>query len=278
MMTVLNIEQVQNKSILDTIRSVFRPYSIETELKENDDASVLSITYRQKRGEIKFNKIYEHCIGRRKTILCDKKINLFNTHFRRFNSLTLKKRLMENYICSILDSADFPPSELSISYYDPKAESPSLAEKLLKYTSRLTVVSDMPRFYENEAERLAKKCGASVIVSNSPDKLIPCNILIAPTVIKESLPTVSSSLIFTIHRPPVPISGNVITDYQAELPEKYASLKSDFIDDIYFMSGLYSLCSAYELGEIIPTGCGNQFDEFTNENIIHQIKINIINK
>ncbi len=273
MMTLLNIEQVKNKNILDAFLSLFRPYSIETELKENDDASVLSITYLQRRGTVRFNKIYEHCIGRRKTILCDEKLNLFNTHFKRFNSLTFKKRLLENYICSILDSADFPPSELEISYYDPKAESPSFAEKLLKYTSRLTVVSNMPRFYENEAERLAEKYGASMLVSNSVEKLVPCSILIAPTIIKESLPTVSSSLIFTLKRPPIPVSGNIITDYTAALPEKYAALKPDFVDDIYFMSGLYSLCSAYELGEIIPTGCGNQFDEFTNESMIRQIKI-----
>ena len=278
MLTVLNIEDKKPKNLVQAIKAIFRPYIINAEIRNAGGISVADISYIRKRGDIRFNKIYEYCIGSSKTILCDKNISLKGTPFRRFEGFELNKKLLENFICDILENSETDPAQLSISYYDPDADSPAFAERLLKYSSKLTVVSNMPRFYENESDRLLNEYGVSMIVSNSLDRLYPCDILIAPCKIKRPLPSVPSTPVFTVHRPLVAVPGNIITGYDIEIPEKYKPLKPDSTDKDYFLSGLYSLCAAHDIGALIPHSCKSDCRTFTKSDIIRLIGASVSRK
>lgn len=272
MMTVLNIIKDENKGLVKKILSCIKPYKIDTEMKQYGDFSIYTIHYYQRKGKIRTDKIYDVMRGKNKVILCDKNINLFNTPFRRFTSNALKRKLMQNYLFDVLKKANIDPSVLRISYYDPDAEFPSLARALLDYTSNLTVVTDMPKFYENEAERIFASCGASVTVSNHIDHLYPCDILISPAVIRKPISAAASTLIFTVQRPTVTVTGNVICDYKINLSNEYQSIIPDYIDEDYFLSGLYVICKQNNLGKYIPYACGNQFELYSPEIIIRQIR------
>lgn len=272
MMTVLSIVKNEEMSRREKILSLIRPYKIRTEVRKSGKISVYHIEYRRRRGKIRFDKIYDSMIGKSKLILCDKNINLFNTPFRRFFSLSLNRQLMRNFIIDFLKQTEISPDNLKISYYDPQAEYPSLVEELIAYTNDLTVVTEMPKFYENESDRITEKSGASVMVSNNVSRLYPCDILICPTMIRKPISAAASTLIFTVCRPAVTVSGNIIYKYIADWPDYLKELMPDGIDEDYFMSGLYIIAKEKDLGKYIPFSCGDQFETYTKETIIRRLK------
>lgn len=272
MITVLKITNDKNSGISGKIRSVFKPYQLKTELRKCDNIEINYINYILRRGNVKYDKLYNCCIGKRKTILCDKEISLEGSRLKRFSGIIFKKIMLDNFVCDILKQADIDPAKIKISYYDPNAENPALAERLLAYCNNLTVVSDMPRFYENESERIAKDTGALFTVSNDISALCPCDILIAPTIIKKALPTVSSNIIFTIYPPSAPVCGNIITDYYCEFPQKYKTLIDNTLDEMYFLAGLYSLCGIESLSSLVPHSCGGSGIIYSPEDIIRIIE------
>ncbi len=272
MLTVLKITNEKDSGFGKKLLSVFKPYQLKTELRRCGDIEINYINYILRRGTIKYDKLYNCCIGKRKTILCDREISLEGSRLKRFTGIIFKKIMLDNFVCDILKKADIDPKKINISYYDPNAENPALAERLLSFCTNLTVVSDMPKFYENESERIAGDSGALFTVSNDISAVSPCDILIAPTIIKKALPTVSSNIIFTIYPPSAYVPGNIITDYYCEFPEKYNSLADDTIDEMYLLAGLYSLCGINSLSELVPHSCGGSGIKYSAEDIIRIIE------
>lgn len=274
MIVILDVQKNTDHSFKENLKSLFRPYKIHADIITKNELAVLHILYIQNRGRIRFNKIYEYTVGAPKTILCSDELSLKDTPFIRFESDEFNICMMKNFIVNMLQTADIPPSQLKISFFDPNAEYPLFAEKLLDYTSELTVVSNMPKFYENESERHMNERGISMIVSNSVSKLSPCDILISPSKINVNIPTTSSSLIFTGHKPLVNVKGTVITKYIPEFPAEYYEIKPDRTDGFYFLSALYTMCGEIELEKLIPVMCesGNAF--FYKEQIVKRIKHN----
>ena len=210
--------------------------------------------------------------GKNKLILCSRNVNLFNTPFRRFTSFALMRQMMRNYILDILKEADISPEKLRIAYYDPKAEYPLFVEDLITYTSRLTVVSNMPRFYENEADRIIEASGASVYVSSSVESLYKSDIIICPSMITDNIISAASALVFTVCRPTSAVNGNVIYKYNTNWPENLIKLVPSGIDRDYFMSALYVIEKQKKLGECIPKSCGDEFETYSKDLIIRMIR------
>ena len=201
MLTVLNIEKNSSKNFMQKIKSLFRPYEISAAVKKQNKISVLYIKYRLNRGKINYKKIYDYAIGAPKTVLCSGELELENTPFRRFESIEYACVMMQNAVCDILKRADVSPDSLKIAYYDPMADHPLFAEKLSEFTSQLMVITNMPGFYEKESERLSDSIGVSFIVSDSPERLSDCDILISPERIETKLPLSEKTIVFTRARP-----------------------------------------------------------------------------
>lgn len=272
MLTLLSITDMPAGKLSEKIKALFKPYHIETKINKSGDISIMDMKYYRLRGKIRYDKIYELCIGKRKTLLCSRDTDLDGTFFHRFDDKEFRMILMGNYICEALTKADIAPSDLRISYYDPHAQYPSLLGRLTHFADMITVVSDMPRFYENEAERLSDENGAVINVSNDPENLNPCNILIAPEIIEKSLPITQVTPIFTIAQPAAPCRGTVITDYHASLPQEYSTLRNSSFLDEYIMAAIYSLCGKKKLGSTIPYSCSNSTDIFFLEGTVRLIR------
>ncbi len=274
MLIALEIQKMYNKTFKEKIKALFRHYTIEKNIKSCGDISVMNICYKQYHGDINFKKIYRCTVGESKTILCSDDISLKNTPFQRFNRNEFNLKMMENFVCDVLEQCTEQYDNLKISFFDPDAEFPLFAEKLLRYTSSLNVVSNMPRFYENESERVMNRTGASYIVSNSIERLAPCDILICPPKIKVHLPTTADTIIFTSYKPLVSTKGIVISRYYPEFPEKYLSIKPECTDGLYFLSALYTLCGKSGLGKLDTVKCGNEYFDFLKDDMIYYIMSN----
>lgn len=272
MITALHIISEPENTFWGEIKSFFVPYRIDTDILRYEKISLFNVTYHRYRGAVRFDKIYEKCIGFNKVVLCDKNVNLFNTPFRRFESFSLQRCLMRNYLVSILSQADIYPKNLKIAYFDPEAEYPSMLCDLLNYSSDITVVTDMPAFYENEAERITADTGAMIRVSAEISDVCSGDIIIAPDVIRKKLPTAESSVIFTVDRPAVSVSGNLICRYTADYPVELVSICPENTELWYFMSAMYSVFRQKQLGDIVPSSCGDTYRVFSDDLIIRNIK------
>ncbi len=269
MLVCLDIEKIYSKKPIEKIISFFKRSEVNKTIIKENGVCVLSVDYKQYYGKINFEKIYDLTIGNPKTILCSKDISLKNTPFTRFDNKDYNRKMMENFICNILKNTN--TENLSVSFYDPEGDYASLAEMIIDYIPRLRIVSNIPRFYENESDRITEKNGASYIVDNSIQTIAPCDILIAPSSVNIPVPTGSDTLIFTPTRPPVPVRGIVIYDYYPEIPLWCKRIKPDYIEDNYFLSGLYSLCDRYELSHLHPIKCGNDNITLNAENILQYV-------
>ena len=270
MLTVLEIKKEEPKSLADRVMSVVKPYSIETEIKKTKNIEVANVKYTFRRGEIRFDKILNHCMGKSKTVLCSESVSLKNTPFRRFCGLEYKKIMMQNFLTDVLSKLYNESYDMNIVYFDSTAENPLFVQQLLKFTSNLTVISDMPRFYENEMERVADDCGASVTVSNDIDAAGNFDILISPTVIDREIAAPSGSIVFTVSVPKAPVSGICITDYHVHFPAEYQSILPEEIDEDIFLAALYSLCGITSLADEIPFSCSNSYSIFTEQAMIRK--------
>lgn len=270
MLTVLNIRKEEPHCLADHLKALIKPWSLKTEVRTAENIEMEIIDYIQRRGEIRFDKIREHCIGKRKTILCSESVSLENTPFNRFSGLCFKKCMMQNFLIHVLSKAE-NNTGLNMVYYDPAAENPLLVPQLLHFTSRLTIISNMPRFYENETERIADHCGATITVSNDIGAAGRFDLLAAPSVIDSAIAAPSGSIVFTIAPPRAPVSGICIFDYHIPFPKKYRSILPEDIDEDLFLAALCSLGGVHDLVEQIPCSCGNEDSIFTEQAMIRKI-------
>ena len=216
-------------------------------------------------------KLYKYCIGSTKQILCDKQVSLKASKLERFHSNALTEKLMENFLLGMLDKNSPLTDGIKIGFYDPEAEFPSFAEKLLSYCSNLIVVSFMPKFYEIEANRILQHSGAVMTATNSLEQLSNCDMIIAPEKIKRPLPSHQNTVIFTVCEPSVHMPGIIITGYDVDIPEEYAPLKPDSVDTDYFLSGLYSLCTVTSLAGLQPYSCHTETVSFSADDTFRLI-------
>lgn len=272
MLIVLDVEKAVHKNIAGRLRSLIHPYEITTRVKKQNRVTVLYIRYSSHRGAVRFKKIYEYMIGAPKTILCSSELSLEGTPFTRFESNELKKHLMMNLVTSIIRRLGHTAEQLKLGFYDPMAENSQLASRLLTDIPELTVVSDMPRFYERESERLTEEMGASFLVSNSPERLSGCDIVICPEKTEQRLPVSDNTLIFTTCKPRVSMKGTVIYEYLPEYPYRYERIKPSDIDEVYFLSALYSLCGVKELSELVPLKCGDGSTLYSTDRLVQRLK------
>lgn len=270
MITVLNTTENFPKTFQEKISAAFHPYSISTNFCSEERVNIFTVNYIQRKGNIRYDKIYQNCIGKPKTILCSKELILDNTPFKRFDDTEYQTLIMKNLIIELLKHNI--KRDMKIIFYDPYAQYPSFLSEFLSYTSTLTVVSEMPKFYENEAARIMNETGASIIVKNDISMISPCDILIAPCTIEKDFPSCASEIIFTAAKPLVNCKGTVFYDYKVSLPEKMNYTIPDCIDETYFTAALYSLCKINELSHLSPYGCVCESKLISKEEIFQLIK------
>ena len=136
----------------------------------------------------------------------------------------------------------------------------------------MTVVTDSPRVYREEADRLLEEKGAVLRISTDRGAIGDADMIIAPERLDGVLGCSDEAVIFSSEKPIHPQPSPVIYDYTFDLPEKFCSLCPDYLEPMYFASALYALAGVHELGASVFTRCCDGRVLHTRMSLIKQLK------
>ncbi len=233
---------------------LFRRNRVRVEYLYCDSVALKSVTYERFRGRVNWTSIDRFIGGSRSKILCREDTLLAAERgYRRFSSDELRRRLCENaalYLLGALRAFD-----VSVALIDRVGDRIGLCSYLVDYSDKVTVVTEKPQIYLEEADRLMAEKGAVINVRKSVNSLKSADLLISPERISRDLQCAPDAVILSAAEPTVAQNAPVIYDYFFDLPEKYSRIKPVYLDEMYFASALYSLAGAHELGSSVFRRC-----------------------
>ncbi len=272
MIAVLSVVKHPPATRWARFKARFHPYEITAGLRKHRKTSVLQVKYEIYRGGLQWQKLLPYLAGCRKQLLCDPDIDLSGTSFTRFENTAYTLRLMQNFVVTMLEQAAVSPHDLKIAYYDPMAVYPEMVTALASYTSCLTIVTDMPRFYENQSDRLMSLYGIPLSISNCVEALAGSDLILSTEVIDAPWPLTAQSIVFTVKPPLVSLKGTILSDYRVDLPYPYQRLKPPKVNNVYFLSALYSLCGVKDIEKLVPYQCSDRQSLFTSDRLSQRLR------
>ena len=246
MITFLTVEKAMRK---------FPPFGnrISADVKTSGGLSVKHIKCLCRGKKVPWNRIGNMSGNEADRLLISEDVELPRDGVvRRFASDELKSRLCLNMATELLKLLAESGTQVKVAVYDPEARIVDGVGVLLRFTDKLTVVTKMTDIYSAEAQRLMEECGAVLNVSRRMKALTEAKLIVAPLMLKSLLPSTADGLILTSCRPAVSQRSAVYYKYYFDLGEQLKSLIPQGFDAQYFASALYTLCSRFELGSIIP--------------------------
>lgn len=260
MVTALTIKKQAPLSFSQRIKSLFAPYEIEGRhyTDKATGLNLIHITYTQKFGSVRFDRIKRFAKISFIDTVCDKNLRLpQKLGFTRFFDNKLMNRYAVSFALLTLEQAKINPHKIRLCLYDPYGLYVSYVQQLLQYSSVLKIYTKQDELYLSESSKAYAYCGVSPIICDSIQALAPCDILIAPYKIKQPVPTDKRTVIFTSGQPSSPVNGIIFDSYIAKLPSALKKIKPAELDDTYFMSALYSAGGLDWLGSTAPDQCIN---------------------
>jgi len=236
--------------------NLFKRDKTHLELVEYNNIKLVHITYYKYRDKIKWEKIRELTGNESKCVLCNKDV-VFpkNSGLKRYTTNLLKERIVENTAIEVIKRCKTPTENIEVGLYDPEGTKSHIIKGILKYTGRLTVVTNVTEDYYNIYKQIISDTGAVIMFRKSVKALKNCNIIIAPQKITETLPVSSDAVVFTSEKPAVCQGGMVYNSYIIALSESYKEIKPHSLSDEYFAQALYDKGRQHRLGSVLPILC-----------------------
>lgn len=251
--------------------SLFRRNRIRVEHLYCDAVALKSITYECWRGRVNWTAVDRFIHAKRAMILCREGTELpADRGYRRFDSDELRIRICENAAMYLMNNIADPC--VRVALIDDGGDHTGLCGCLADETDRLCIVTQKPRLYLDEAERLLEEKGAVMRVTKSLAPLHKADLIIAPALITRDLHCADDAVILSAFEPTVAQNAPVICGYSIDLPEKFRSIKPDYLDDLYFASAMYTLAGAHELGSSIFRRCGDGSTIHTRMSLLERLK------
>lgn len=247
MLTFLIVDKVSGAGIFSLKRK------IRTEIKSSGGIDVRYIKCSLKGRKINWDKIRKLCSDDADRLLCSKELNIpEGKGIRRFCCNELKIRLSLNMAIEALSRCKGSAESIRVAVYDPDAVVADGVGAMLKYTDSLTVVTRMTGIYRAEAERIMDESGAVLNVSKSIRSLSTAQLVVAPLKLSTVLPLDKTSVVLTCEEPACAQRCIVLSSYYFQLDNELALLLPKGFESEYFASALYTLCSRFELGSLVP--------------------------
>ena len=251
MLTAIDIEEYFRPGIAGALARL-RPNRIRVAHHYCDSAAVRSVVYERRRKRTSWASLDRFVGGDRGCVLCRSELVL-PSGYRRFESPELSRRLCENAAVYLLQQLG--GEDVSVALVDSSGDSLGLCSYLIDYTDDLRVVTDDPGIYLDEADRLIEEYGASIRICAGAADLRGSDLVIAPDGLGRSATVADDAVILCAGSSAADSDIPVICDYSFSLPDKYASIKPPYLDDMYFAGALYSLAGTHELGSEVFTRC-----------------------
>lgn len=170
-------------------------------------------------------------------ILCDRSKLPESENLRAFQSDMLYKKAMINTFLHILNNSNFSVNNKTVNVFDSKGENDRFVYDIAKFASKLTVVTDNKKKYEDVCEKILEDTGLCVTVQSSPSE---CEIAVNCDTSEMKIKTEYEII-------KIGNGKNLNGDMQ------YAELLPTGIDEYDFYSALYELCGVFSLGNCIFT-------------------------
>ena len=252
MLTALTIKDYYNSKK----HRIFKFDRIQLEVIQYNDIHICHIVYYKYGKNVKWHKIRQLSGNESQYLLYNNKIEFpENSGLKRYTSNLLKERIAENSATEVLKRVSQADKHLSVGIYDKNAVKTELAEILIQYTNRLTVVTDDTESYYHVCQQIMHNTGAVIRISKDLSALKNTALIIAPQKITQNIPVQNNTVIFTSEKPSVCQSGFVYFRYILSLNENYKEIKPHSLSDEYFAQALYDKGRQYRLGSSLPILC-----------------------
>lgn len=268
MITALNVVVPEKGRGLKKIINKIRQDSVIVELRRARGVCLKYITYKSYSGKIKLDKLDCVVENQRSRLLCSRDYAFPpKSGYMRFSSSAFTARLCTNMAYEVVKGCEHP-EKLKVGIYDPDAAAPDILFYILKYCSDVTVVTNENATYRTQLDKALDELGATAIITDREEELSECNLVIAPSNITKPIPVKSNTVLLTNGQPKVQQSGMIYYKYYLRMPNGFANIKPQELDEEYFCSALYTLENQYELGSIVPTMCSNSSTSQTVSSLV----------
>lgn len=272
MITSLSFSIPEKDNLLKKILYKIKNDKVDVKIEQARGVHIKQVKYTSYSGKLKLEKVDKFIGAQKSKLVCNEKLKFpQNSGYKRFNSYDFSIRLCTNMALKIVSEME-SPEKLRIGIYDTKAISADILPMLLKHCSNVIVVTDNEERYYEVTEQAMDELGATAVITKNINEIENCDLIIAPQVITEKLPLKREAVVLTIDSPKVEVPALVYHKYYFKMPNGFDRIKPIELDEEYFCSALYSLCSQFELGSIVPTVCRNYSTSQTVKSLSAYIK------
>ncbi len=264
MLTVLSIDKREPKGRMGAILKKLPINSLKISERTGQGITLNHIEYISRNGRIDWSRICRAAKEGRVNLVCGGCEEIPpDCGIVPFVPAALRQRLCGNMALEILELMKEMPPKLRIGLYDPWGDFCDLAEHILRFTSDFVVITKNVGLYTEQAGRLLCETGAVLSISRNICTLSGCGLIISPDRIDEKFTPMSKAVLLTSREPCVPLACRVYSRYSFRLPVEYEALRPEDTDTELFGGALYSLCSVYSLGSVVPFVCISHADTQT---------------
>lgn len=271
MLTALTIKTEKSNKWYKKIINRIKGNSVDTKLRSARGVTLRHITYTSRNGKVDWGRLNVMIGNQRNHLLCSEQIILpGEIGFRRFQNNEFKIRLASNLAIYILSKLE--DNNIKTGLYDVKGEHAEILPYVIKYTANPVVITDNPAGYECVIDRIYEETGATVQLTNNRINLMDCPMIIAPEQICENLPLSGDTIVLCSTSPAVCLPGMVYYNYHFRMPNQFAEIKPEELNEEYFCGALYTKADQFELGSIVPTFCSNPNSTQTRASILDYLQ------
>lgn len=270
MLTALSVVVPTEKNKFQKLLHKLKKDKVDIKIERARGVFLKHIIYTSYSKSLRLEILDEAVSGQRSRLLCGSNITFpADSHYKRFESSSFSSRLCTNMAIQILRKCK--DTDLKIGIYDTEGLQSDALIWMLRHCSDIVVFTRNPEPYLKANQDALDEIGASAIITKSVEELENCNMIIAPSEIRDNLNVNKECILLTISKPAINFDCQLYYRYHFKMPNGFDRIKPEELDEEYFCSALYTLANQYELGTIVPLTCRNAQVSQTINSLVAQL-------
>lgn len=202
--------------------------------------------YADRRGEVDLTELPK-AVGSsaQRILLCDGMDLELSPPMRLFKPSLFFSVVFMHSALDFLKADDTPPEQRILGIVDPDARLPQAILPFVKLAKTIKVYTKSPQRYKTLSDELLEDWGLSLILSETPQALSDCTVLLDPFAQNGK----SFSGLLTLHKN----GKSVLAGESIVLPPEYAERCPPGADPALFAAALYELCNISDLNALCYT-------------------------
>lgn len=199
------------------------------------------------RGKIPWKEIEENSLCRHFILPFDTKSD--EGGIREYEPKLLPEIMFFNSAVDYIERKNLPPSKITVTTVDLKGSHAEKVEKLIKFASNITVVTEETEVYKRLSKKLMADYGISLVIRNRNDEIGSTDSFFIDYE-GETVPLSFSGTVFSKKKKHL-LNGKALSPGGFTMPDEYEKLWQKNTDKLHFASALFELCDVKELGDMM---------------------------